>query len=62
MANKTDTARKTLKRDAIIKRLADIRGNEDILLGMLDETKLDLILLALGIGVTVLNDEALPTT
>lgn len=57
MANKADTERKTAKRDAIIARLADIRGNEDILLGMLDETKLDLMILALGIGVAMLNDD-----
>jgi hypothetical protein len=57
MATKLDTERKTAKRDAIIARLADIRGNEDILLGMLDETKLDLMILALGIGVAMLNDD-----
>jgi hypothetical protein len=58
MATKADTKRKLAKRDAIIARLAEIRGNEDILLGMLEETKLDLMILALGVGVTVLNDEA----
>jgi hypothetical protein len=61
MASKIDTERKLAKRDAIIKRLAEIRGNEDILLGMLDETKLDLIILAFGIGGTVLNDDMIPS-
>lgn len=61
MANKIDTERKLAKRDAIIKRLAEIKGNEDILLGMLDETKLDLMILALGIGGTVLNDDMIPS-
>jgi hypothetical protein len=61
MALKIDTERKLAKRDAIIKRLAEIRGNEDILLGMLEETKLDLIILALGIGGTVLNDDMIPS-
>ena len=55
MATKADTERKLAKRDAIIARLAELRGNEDILLGMLEETKLDLMILALGIGETVLN-------
>ena len=52
----TDKTRKALKADAVEKRLAEIGGNARLLLGMLDETKLDLLILALGIGVTVLND------
>ena len=47
---KADIERKTAKRDAIITRLNEIRGNEDILLGMLDEAQLDLMILALGLG------------
>lgn len=50
MATKSEIERKTAKRDAIIRRLAEIRGNEDILLGMLDEAQLDLLVLALGLG------------
>jgi hypothetical protein len=57
MPSKRDTDRKTEKRDAIVKRLAEMRGNEDILFGLLDETKLDLMILALGIGGVILNDD-----
>jgi hypothetical protein len=57
MATKADNERKTAKRDAIIARLEAIRGNEDILLGLLDEGKLDLMILALGIGVVILKSE-----
>lgn len=61
MATKAEHYRKQAKRDAIIARLAEIKGNEDILLGLLDETKLDLMILALGIGGTVLNDDMIPS-
>lgn len=60
MATKADIERKTAKRDAIIARLAAIRGNEDILFGMLDEVKLDLMVLALGIGEVALSTEVSP--
>lgn len=57
MATKADTDRKQAKRKAIVARLTEIKGNEDILFGLLDETKLDLMILALGIGETVLSDD-----
>ena len=57
MATKAENERKAAKRDAIIARLEAIRGNEDILLGLLDEGKLDLMILALGIGVVILKSE-----
>ncbi len=57
MATKADTDRKTAKRDAILARLAAIKGNEDILFGLLDETKLDLLILALGIGDVILRED-----
>lgn len=58
MATKAENERKAAKRDAIIARLEAIRGNEDILLGMLDETRLDLLILGLGgIGVVILKSE-----
>lgn len=55
MANKQDQERKQQKVQSIEKRLIEMRGNEDILLGMLDETRLDMIILALGIGNVELN-------
>jgi len=57
MATKADTDRKQAKRKAIVARLTEIKGSEDILFGLLDETKLDLMILALGIGETVLSDD-----
>jgi len=57
MANKATTDRKTAKCDAIIERLNDIRGSERLLISMLDETKLDLMILALGIGAVELRTQ-----
>ena len=57
MATKAETDRKQAKRKAIVARLTEIKGSEDILFGLLDETKLDLMILALGIGETVLSDD-----
>lgn len=58
MATKTkaDIDRKHRKANAIEARLIEMRGNEEILLALLDETKLDLMILALGIGSAVLTD------
>lgn len=56
MSLTSDKTRQTLKRRAIEYRLAEMRGNEATLLGLLDETKLDLLILALGLGAAVLND------
>lgn len=55
MANRRDTDRKVAKIDAICDRLDDIQANRRLLLNMLDETKLDLLILALGIGTVELN-------
>lgn len=45
-----DRDRRLSKLNAIAKRLSEIRGNEPVLLSLLDETKLDMMILALGIG------------
>jgi hypothetical protein len=50
MATFRDKERKTDKAIAIVKRLEEIHDSREILIGMLDETKLDLMILALGIG------------
>ena len=55
MTNRRDTDRKVDKIDAICDRLDDIQANRRLLLNMLDETKLDLLILALGIGTVELN-------
>lgn len=55
MANRRDTDRKIDKIDAICDRLDDIHANRRLLLNMLDETKLDLLIIALGIGSVELN-------
>lgn len=49
--------RKTAKLVAIIRRLDDIHASKGLLLGMLDEAKLDLLILALGIGAVELNED-----
>ena len=38
------------KAEAIVRRLEEIHPSRELLIGMLDETKLDLMILALGIG------------
>ncbi len=57
MATKADTDRKANKAKAIERRLLEMSGHLDLLIGMLDEEKLDLLILALGIGSVTLNDE-----
>ena len=57
MINASDKARKVAKADAIVKRLAEIHDSRELLIGMLDEGKLDLLILALGIGAVMLNEE-----
>lgn len=57
MTTNADKARKAEKAAAIQKRLAEIGPSADLLLGMLDETKLDLLILALGLGHTVLTSD-----
>ncbi len=54
---KEDKARKDAKIAAIQARLAEMRDVEEFMLRILDETKLDLMILALGIGhVSVASD------
>jgi hypothetical protein len=50
MANAQDKARKDRKSEAIVKRLEEIHQSRELLIGMLDEVKLDMLILALGIG------------
>lgn len=56
MAARRDVDRKASKIDAICDRLDDIQANRRLLLNMLDETKLDLLILALGIGAVELGE------
>lgn len=58
MANSRDKLRKDDKAIAIQKRLEAIRGSEHLLIPMLDECKLDMLILALGIGAVELNEGA----
>lgn len=55
MANKADTERKAAKAEAVIARLAEIHDSRELLISMLDEGKLDLLILALGIGSVALR-------
>lgn len=50
MPNARDRDRKAAKATAIVKRLTDIHDSRELLIGMLDEGKLDLLIIALGIG------------
>lgn len=55
MATKADYYRKAMKADAVVKRLAEIHESRELLINMLDEAKLDLLILALGIGTVRLD-------
>lgn len=55
MANRNDASRKAAKAAAIVARLAEIHDSRELLIGMLDEGKLDLLIIALGIGAVSLN-------
>lgn len=57
MANTRDAARKAEKASAVIARLAEIHESRELLIGMLDEHKLDLMILALGFGSVSLNHQ-----
>jgi hypothetical protein len=57
MANTADKNRKQAKAAAVVARLAEIHDSREMLIGMLDEGKLDLIILAFGIGVVRLQSE-----
>lgn len=56
MANKADTYRRNAKANAVVKRINEIHGNLDMLIAMFDEDRLDLLILALGIGSVELRD------
>lgn len=58
MANSKDIQRKALKAGAVTRRLEEIHPSRELLIGMLEEQKLDLLILALGIGSVSLNDDA----
>ena len=53
--NKADTYRKNAKANAIVQRLEEIHDSRELLISMLDEHKLDLMILALGIGSVALS-------
>jgi hypothetical protein len=58
MSSNADKARKQEKVDAVIARLSDIHENHvEILIGLLDENKLDQLILALGIGRVTLHED-----
>jgi len=57
MAN-TAKARKAAKAAAVIARLAEIHDSRELLIHMLDEAKLDLLILALGLGAVELSEAA----
>jgi hypothetical protein len=56
MTTRADTIRKSQKAHAVIKRLGEIHETRELLITMLDEHKLDLLILALGIGAVELSD------
>ena len=58
MANTADRERKNRKEDAVRRRLEEMRGHELHLLSLMDETKLDLMILALGLGEIILPEPA----
>jgi hypothetical protein len=55
MATKSDKDRKDAKADAVILRIAEIARHTVLLRGM-DEHKLDMLILALGIGEVELRE------
>lgn len=50
MATTEDKERKQKKAEAVAARIKEIAPHADMIIGMLDETRLDMVLLALGIG------------
>lgn len=52
---KADHERKEAKAAAVVARLREIHEHSDVLIPMLDEHKLDLLILALGIGAVKLE-------
>jgi hypothetical protein len=50
MATKEDKDRKQRKADAVAAKIKEVAPHADMIISMLDETKLDMILLAFGVG------------
>jgi len=50
MATKEDKDRKQRKTEAVAAKIKEVAPHADMIIGMLDETKLDMMLLALGVG------------
>lgn len=57
MVTKLDRERKAAKQRAVIDRLSEIHVNRETLIGMLDEGKLDMLILALGVGTVTLDPD-----
>lgn len=50
MATKEDKDRKQRKAEAVAAKIKEVAPHADMIIGMLDETKLDMILIAFGVG------------
>ncbi|WP_338811171.1 hypothetical protein V2V90_23830 (plasmid) [Agrobacterium leguminum] len=50
MATKEDRDRKQRKAEAVAAKIKEVAPHADMIIGMLDETKLDMILIAFGVG------------
>lgn len=50
MATTEDKERKQKKAEAVAARIKEIAPHADMIIGILDESRLDMVLLALGIG------------
>lgn len=50
MATKEDRDRKQRKAEAVAAKIKEVAPHADMIIGMLDETKLDMILIAFGAG------------
>ena len=58
MATAADRERKNRKADAVVRRIREMDQSLPLLIGMMDEAKLDLMILALGLGETILHEPA----
>jgi hypothetical protein len=56
MVTKIDRDRRAEKAAAVVKRLAEMHEHADVLIPMLEESKLDMLILALGIGAVQLGE------
>ena len=57
MVTKIDRDRRAEKAAAVVKRLAELHEHADMIIPMLDEVKLDMMILALGIAAVRLGAE-----